>query len=143
MKWFAQLAKAQTDYTCHLQNSYCDTNTQVMIQDARPNANHGVDNKSQHDMLSTHQPISLHDSTFTDMDEWLTLSAKADRQHLPHLPAVQMTEESDTPPDIATIQIVDIDTIEPSIAMAKWQQSPNSTEAESLKQQKRQTPTKI
>ena len=83
--------KVQTDYVCHLQNTYCGTNAQMMIQDARPNSHHIVNKESQHDMISTCQLISLHNPTFLDMDEWLTLSAKADRQHLPHLSAVQMT----------------------------------------------------
>lgn len=90
----------------------------MIIHNVRPAADCGIHKSRWHNSLSVHQLVSLHDPTFQDMNEWLTLSAKDDGQHsLQHL-AAQMGA-SDMPPNINSTQMMEVDAIEPTTTMLK------------------------
>jgi hypothetical protein len=99
-----------------------------MIQDARPPDPREI----QHDSLPTHQLLTLHDPTFHDMYEWLTLFAKDDGQHCPQHSTVQ-TAVSDTLPDFTTVQTMDVDALEPVTTTPKQARSPSLSPQESSK----------
>ena len=96
-------------------------------------ADHGkFCDENGHVSLSVNQLLTLHDPTFLDMYEWLTLSTKNDSddgQHYPHTLAPPIAETSNTLPNTTTVEKADDDIVVETVATTpKRSPSPSLSE---------------
>jgi hypothetical protein len=127
-----RLGKAQTDYVSHLQNTRQGTGTERGIQDARP-ADHSIHGETGHGSLPISQLLALHDPTFPDMYEWLTLSAKDNGQHYPQTLSAPIAETSDMLPDTTAVEKMDFNVLKTATTTPKRSPSPGLSQQDSSK----------